>query len=63
MHVAFHTRGQKVDHWVFEHIFPSFHLPYHLEPTLRSVSKDYLETMRFDVFFYSTYLNMHLKLG
>ena len=24
MHVAFHTRGHGVDHWVFEPSFPSF---------------------------------------
>ena len=38
MHVAFHIQGHEVDHWVFELSFPSFILPYHLEPTLRSVS-------------------------
>ena len=38
MHVAFHTRGHGVDHWVLEPSFPSFLLPYHLKPTLRSVS-------------------------
>ena len=33
MHVAFHTRGHGVDHWVFEPSFSSFLLPYHLKPT------------------------------
>ena len=51
MRMTFHTQGHGVDHWVFEPSFPSFLLPYHLEPTLRSVSYDHLETMRFNVFF------------
>ena len=34
MHVAFHTRGHRFDHCVFEPSFPSFLLPYHHEPTL-----------------------------
>ena len=38
MHVAFHTQEHGVDHGVFEPSFPSFVLPYHPKPTLRSVS-------------------------
>ena len=38
MHVAFHTRGHEVVHWVLELSFPSFLLPYHPKPALRFVS-------------------------
>ena len=57
MHVEFHTRGHKVDHWVFEPSFPSFILPYHLKPTW------VFETMGFNVFFDSIYLHRYLRLG
>ena len=62
MHVAFHTRGHEFDHWVFESSFPSFLLLYHPKPTLRSVSEDHLETMRFDILFDNIYLDRYLRL-
>ena len=63
MHVAFHTRGHGVDHWVFEPSFPSFLLPYHPKPTLRSMSLDHPETMGFNVLFDSIYFDRYLRLG
>ena len=62
MHVAFHTRGNGVDHWVFEPSFPSFLLPYH------TLSLHYgpchKTTLRpWDFFFDSIYFDRYLRLG
>ena len=59
MHVAFYTRGDGVDHWVFEPSFPSFLLPYH--PTVRVIKPP--ETMGFNVFFDNIYFDRYLRLS